>query len=68
LDDQERKLRGEYTDDVFDISSDMVVYENYVESGVGKYGRSLKSSVNLDKVGLNRKSKLGVSRSRVGSL
>lgn len=64
LEDQKRKMGGEYVDEDFDITSDMVTYENYVGTSVGKYGRSLKSSINLDKVALNRNSKLNMFKDK----
>lgn len=57
LEDQRSKAEGNYGEK-FDIKSDMVLYEKYIESSVGKYGKSLRSSINLDKAGLNRHSRL----------
>ena len=58
LDEQEKKLEGDYTQNSFDIAQDMLVYENYKKSNISKYGKSLKSSINLDGVGAKRHTRL----------
>lgn len=55
--DQKRKHEGDYTAQ-FDISSDMATYEGYIGANKSKYGRSLKSSINLERVVQNRRSRL----------
>lgn len=55
--DQKRKYEGDYTVP-FDISVDMATYEDYIGANKSKYGRSLKSSINLERVVQNRRSRL----------
>lgn len=63
LDDQKRKHEGDYTAQ-FDISSDMATYEGYIGANKSKYGRSLKSSINLERVVQNRRSRLKLFKNK----